>query len=145
MGPTVPCKDAWTRARDRYVEDLSEEEKFLYEQATPELLFYDASAAEKVHTSDSTSLNVTKKLQPLVAAIEQYGQAVDVFSNAYPLVMSPLWGSIRVPLYLARELGKYFERIVEMPARIGDVLPRFRVYEKLCSSHERLTQANLIA
>lgn len=97
------------------------------------------------------------KLQPLIFAIEQYGQALDVFSNAYPLALSPLWGryvtrclsvvplcvsknrrtdfvltgSIRVLLHLAREFGKYFERLVEMLARIGDVLPRFRVYENL--------------
>ena len=32
------------------------------------------------------------KIQPLVAAIDQYGKALDVFANAYPLVMSPLWG-----------------------------------------------------
>ena len=40
-------------------------------------------------------------------------------------------GSIRLLLILAREFGKYFERLVEMFARIGDVLPRFRVYESL--------------
>lgn len=145
MGPTIPCKDAWARARDRYVEDLSEEEKTLYEHASPESLFYDASAAEKVHTSNSMSLNIMNKLQPLIAAIEQYGQALDVFSNAYSLVMSPLWGSIRVLLHLAREFGKYFERIVEMLARIGDVLPRFRVYENLFPNHERLIQALSVA
>ena len=145
MGSTIPFKDAWTRAKDRYVEDLSREEKALYDHATPESIFYDASAAEKVHTFNSVSLNVMSKLQPLIAAIEQYGQALDVFSNAYPLVMSPLWGSIRVLLHLAREFGKYFERIVEMLARIGDVLPRFRVYEDLFPSHERLMQALSVA
>lgn len=36
--PTIPCKDAWARARDRYVEDLSEEEKALFENASPESL-----------------------------------------------------------------------------------------------------------
>lgn len=140
MAP-IPHEDAWIRARDRYFEDLSREERAMYEHATPESIFYDASAAEKVHRSNSVGLNVAKKLQPLIAAIEQYGQALDVFSNAYPLVMSPLWGSIRVLLHLAREFGKYFERIVEMLARIGDVLPRFRVYEDLFPSHERLMHA----
>ena len=145
MERTVPCKDAWTRAKDRYVEDLSEEEKSLFKYASPELLFYDASAAEKVHKSDSISLNIMSKLQPLIAAIEQYGKALDVFSNSYSLVMSPLWGSIRVLLHLAREFGKYFEKIVEMLARIGDVLPRFRVYENLFSSHGRLMEALSVA
>lgn len=39
------------------------------------------------------------------------------------------------------EFEKYFERLVAMFAEIGDIVPRFRVYEKLFPSHERLTQA----
>ena len=42
-----------------------------------------------------------------------------------------LYYSLRVLLHLAREYAKYFERIIDMLARIGDVLPRFRVYENL--------------
>ncbi|KAL8797124.1 MAG: hypothetical protein Q9195_000591 [Heterodermia aff. obscurata] len=150
----LPSRDAWTRARDRYVEDLSKEEKALFENASPEAILYDASAAAKVYTANSKSLNATNKLQPLIFAIEQYGQALDVFANAYPLALSPLWGrtadfvlpaSIRVLLHLAREFGKYFERLLEMLARIGDVLPRFRVYENLFSSHERLVQSLSVA
>jgi len=98
MDSAFPSQDAWTRAIDRYVEDLSEEEKRYYYQAQPETLFYDASAAENRHGAESNSRGLIEKLQPLVAAIEQYGQALDVYANAYPLVMSPLWGSIRVVL-----------------------------------------------
>ncbi|KAL9014762.1 MAG: hypothetical protein Q9180_008923, partial [Flavoplaca navasiana] len=127
MAAIIPHNDAWMRARDRYVEDLSREEKALYETASPESIFYDASAAEKLHASSSASLKIAEKLQPMIAAIEQYGKALDVYANAYPLVLSPLWGSIRVVLHLAREFGKYFERVVDMFATIGDLLPRFRV------------------
>ena len=94
----LPSPDAWTRAKNRYLEDLTHEEKQLYIQATPETIFYDASAAEKRHEASSTSRRVIHKLQPFIAAIKQYGQALDVYSNAYPLVLSPLWGSIRVLL-----------------------------------------------
>ena len=80
------------------MEDLTQEEKKLYTQATPETILYDASAAEKRHEACSTSRGLTHKLQPFVAAIEQYGQALDVYSNAYPLALSPLWGSVRVLL-----------------------------------------------
>ncbi|KAL8684681.1 MAG: hypothetical protein Q9224_006190, partial [Gallowayella concinna] len=141
MGSVIPHKDAWTRARDRFVEDLSEEERGLYKRASPETILYEASAAEKFHTSSSTGVKTADKLKPVIAAIEQYDKALDIYANAYPLVLSPLWGSIRVVLHLAREFGKYFERIVDMFASIGDVLPRFRLYEKLFPSHERLVQA----
>ncbi|KAL8970187.1 MAG: hypothetical protein Q9183_001637 [Haloplaca sp. 2 TL-2023] len=139
--PQFPYKDAWTRARDRYVEDLSKEEKASYATASPETILYEASAAEYIHSSSSSSIKITDKLRPLIAAIEQYGKALDVYTNTYSLVLSPLWGSIRIVLVLASEFGKYFDRIVDMFARIGDVLPRFRVYENLFPSHERLIRA----
>ncbi|KAL8992388.1 MAG: hypothetical protein Q9169_007138 [Polycauliona sp. 2 TL-2023] len=145
MGPVIPYQDAWSRARDRYVEDLSKEEKALFENASPESVLYGARAAEKIHSSSSGSVRFADKLRPLIAAIEQYGKALDIYANAYPLVLSPLWGSIRVVLHLAGEFGKYFERIVDMFARIGDLLPRFRLYENLFPSHERLVQALSVA
>ncbi|KAI4105620.1 MAG: hypothetical protein LQ345_007220, partial [Seirophora villosa] len=124
-----------------HITDLSKEEVDLYKAASPESIFYDASAAEKIHTSSSRGVKIADKLRPLIAAIEQYGKALDIYANAYPLVLSPLWGSIRIVLHLAHEFGKYFERIADMFARIGDLLPRFRVYENLFPSHERLVQA----
>ncbi|KAL8881226.1 MAG: hypothetical protein Q9198_001531, partial [Flavoplaca austrocitrina] len=75
MASIIPHKDAWMRARDRYVEDLSREEKALYEAASPESIFYDASAAEKARTSSSTSLKIADKLQPTIVAIEQYAKS----------------------------------------------------------------------
>ena len=128
MKRTIPCRDAWTRAVNRYLKDLSKEEQALFQHASPESLLYSASAAGKSNASKSTSVKAIGKLQPLVSAVEQYGQAIDVYANAYPLAMSPIWGSIRVVLHLAREYGKYFERLIEMFVKIGDVLPRFKVY-----------------
>ena len=90
--------DAWNRARNRFLEDLSEDEQRVYSQATPESILYDASAAEKRHAESSTSRKILEKIQPFVRAVEQYGEAMDIYSSTYPLVMGPLWGSIRVVL-----------------------------------------------
>lgn len=146
------------------MEDLSHEEKQLFLKATPEAIFYDASAAQRRHEADSISRGLLHKLQPFVVAIEQYGQALDVYSNVSPLALSPLWGSIRVlllvypfqtssgpqsdsgsQLQIAREFGKYFDKLVDMFARIGDVLPQFQVYERLFPNHERLIHALSVA
>ena len=159
MDTDFPLQDAWTRARNRYVEDLSEEEKHIYYQASLERICYDASASKKTHAVSGTARNAIKKIQPLVEAIQQYGQALDVYTNTYPLVIAPLWDSIRLLLHvsiyclsledrtkalsskLAKVFGKYFEKLVDMLARIGDILPRFRLYEVLFSSYEQLVQA----
>jgi hypothetical protein len=42
---------------------------------------------------------------------------------------------------IAGEAGKFEERIVDMLAKIGDVLPRFRRYEALFRNYERLLVA----
>lgn len=46
-----------------------------------------------------------------------------------------------VILEIAREFGKYFEKLVDMFAQIGNLLPQLSVYEKLFPHHERLTHA----
>lgn len=164
MSSQVQISDAWISARDRFVRDLDEEEQQRYFKASPESLLEDASAEEKLHATKSTTRGVMEKLQPFVAAIEQYGAAIDVYSNTYSLALGPIWGSIKVLLHvrpsttlqlfcdinvlfyqIASEFGKYFDKLVEMFARIGDVLPRFRTYEKLFSDHERLIQALSVA
>lgn len=99
---TFPSTDAWVRARDRYTADLNEDEKELYYKASLEEILYDVSAVEKLHGTRSSSRSFVQKLQPLVQAIEQYGEALDVYSNTYPLVLSSLWGSIRIALFVSK-------------------------------------------
>ena len=101
MTSPIQTSDAWIRARDRYVQDLCETEQQIYFNASPESLLDDASAAEKSHGTTSTTRRVMEKLQPLVAAIEQYGDAIDVYSNTYSLALGPIWGSIKVLLYVS--------------------------------------------
>ena len=84
---TAFIPDAWTRARDRFVEDLTEEERHLYAKATPETVLYEASALEKTKARASKTRGVLEKVQPFVESVEGYGRAIDVFANTYPLVM----------------------------------------------------------
>ena len=109
----IPSIDAWTRAHERFTEDLSLEEKELYSKATANSVFYEASAAEKAHKANSSSRKfATEKLRPLVSAIVEYGKALDVYANAYPLVLSPLWGSIRVVLHVSTKYSFLQESFV---------------------------------
>ena len=43
-------------------------------------------------------------------------------------------------MQLARECGKYFEKLADMFNDISEVLPRLRIYEQLFSNHEKLLQ-----
>jgi hypothetical protein len=73
--------------------------------------------------------NVARKLQPLIDVIQEFGAAIDVYSNAYPLVLAPLWGSIRVLLVLGQSYKGFFDVIVHALEEIGEALPRFSVSE----------------
>lgn len=96
----IETSDAWIRARDRYVEDLNGKEQQIYFRASAESLLDDASMAEKNHGANSTTRRVMDKLQPFVAAIVQYGDAIDIYSNTYSLALGPIWGSIKVLLHV---------------------------------------------
>ena len=66
-------------------------------QATPELILYEASTAEKRHQASSSSRNILEKLQPFIEAVDEYGGTMDVFANT---ATNPLWGNIRIILYV---------------------------------------------
>ena len=91
------------------MEDLTEEEKRLFTSASPQNLLVGAQSAYKKYDSSSRLRAAEKTLAPLVAVISEYGSALDVFSNAYSLILSPLWGSIRVVLQVESQyLPRYY-------------------------------------
>jgi hypothetical protein len=94
--PTEP----WKAAKAKFLENLSTEEKALFQNATLENVFYDASTAQKKH-AQSDSWLFQERLSPIVDAIDDYAKALDVFSNTYGLVCCPLWGGLRVILHVS--------------------------------------------
>ncbi len=108
MAQQLPILETWTRARDRFVEDLTDAEKQIYYKGSLEMIYYDASVAQKRHEEVSASKFLIDKLQPLVTAIDQYAEALDVHSNAYPLALSLLWGSLRIVLHVSLFVDRAF-------------------------------------
>jgi hypothetical protein len=129
MASTTPFEgrklDPWVLARDRFLEELSDPERTLFREATLENLYYNTSNLER-DDRNSKSRTVIHKLQPLVEKIEDYGKAMDAYANVAPTYLAPIWGSIRVLLVISRAYGNFYDRIIEVLGRIGDVLPRFR-------------------
>jgi len=134
--------DPWQLAKDRYLEGLDSDERALFNEATIENLYYKASNEARDEKKRKTT-SAIRKLQPLVAALKDYGEALDVYSNISPLPLAPLWGSIRVLLVFAEKYDKYYNRIVDVLGRIGDLLPRFKDYGRIfdLKKHPRLRLA----
>jgi hypothetical protein len=117
--------DAWDIARLRYLANLdSDEEKELFATATLENVYYSTSNLNIEDYKKSKSRKVIDKLQPFVNTIEDYGKAIDAFSNIQPMFLAPIWGSIRVILVVAARYSKFYDKMVETLSRIGDILPR---------------------
>jgi hypothetical protein len=132
---------AWVAARSEYIAGLDEEERRLFEDATPENLLFNATTAQTSHEQASQSRAIFRRLKPFLSVIESYGAALDVYSNIYPLALALIWGSLRVMLHLATNFNKIFDRVVDVLERIGYVLPRFRDYERVFGSHPRVIRA----
>ena len=91
----------WEAAKARFLEGLSSEEIDCFKNATPENLFYDASNTRRRYVHDSRVSLLREPLSPLIDAIDDYGKAFDVLANTYGLVLSPIWGGLRIVLHVS--------------------------------------------
>lgn len=134
----VDPADPWAIARSQYVADLSEDERILFDHATLENLLQASTEEQSSHQQQSRSREILPRLKPFLSAVEDFGTAFDVISNTYSIALAPLWGALRVILRLAQKFNAIFDRIVEIFERVGWILPRFRVYEKVFNRHPRV-------
>jgi hypothetical protein len=101
--PTQP----WEAARESFYEGLLPHERDLYSNATLENIFHDASSSQNSHIRGSRTWRLQERLAPLVESLEEYGKAMDVFVNTCPLILSPLWGSLRLVLLVSPSVYIY--------------------------------------
>lgn len=106
---TTQATNAWDLARSRFLEekkeflrDLSPIERRLYEDASMETILNEANESHQRFNQTDTLNRLRQKLKPLVNALDGYGKGLDVISNVSTVsaIMAPLWGSVRVVLYV---------------------------------------------
>ena len=105
--PTEP----WEVARLRFMEELSEEEKKQFNEASLENLSYSTDTAMKKYKQESRMQAALKKLQPFLDTIEDFSKAMDVFTNTAPLFLAPIWGSVRVVLQVSNTYVKFLQEV----------------------------------
>lgn len=133
--------DPWINARVRFCEGLSDDERKIFESTSLQTLFYSSSTAQRHHQENSRVRELSRKLNPLVEALNDYGQALDVFSNTFALYICLIWGAVRVILTILRGFEKYLTTIVGFLEHIGDILPRLTQYQALFANDQRLLQS----
>lgn len=114
------------RAKENFLDSLDDDSQLnLFDGATVEN-FYQNVADISRDDRKSKARVVGRKLQPLITAVRDLGEAMDALTNTAPMFLGPIWGSLRVVLVVAGKYKKFYERIVDTLGRIGDILPRFK-------------------
>jgi len=126
IGDIRPVDDAWSLAKTKFMDGLSEAQKAVFNEATAENLLLSANKAEQDDMKGSKTRKFFEKLEPMIMAVEDYGKALDTYANIASLYLAPIWGSIRVVLAIASVHTRYYTRIIDTLGRIGDILPRLR-------------------
>lgn len=101
--------EPWERARSLFIDQLDPHERTLFEKADLNTIYYDASVSHRQHQQSSKLQAARRRLAPLVDAIDGYGKGLDVISNA-PVAaafLCPIWGGIRVALYVSNLAEPY--------------------------------------
>lgn len=125
LDSTVFDLDPWLTAKQRFLEEISDDvERALFDTAAVENIFNGTKDASQ----DGRARLFVAKIQPLVDALGDFGSALDNFTNIAPAFLAPIWGSIRVVLVLAKRHQKFFDKLVDVLGRIGDILPRSVTY-----------------
>lgn len=131
--------EPWTNAKNRFLDSLPDDaDRQIFQEASLENLFYTASAGFQHHEFTSKIAKARKKLKPVLESLDGYSKALDVLSQSSASILCPLWGSLRIVLHLALSYEKYYDKIIDMYDRIGDLLPRFRSYQALFPTHPQL-------
>jgi hypothetical protein len=160
--------NAFETAKSKFLSSLSTQEAAtLGTPHTAEDVLTEVRNAEENHRKKSTTRRYTKKIEPFLKGVEQYGKAIDVFVNVYPEVLSLIWGSVRLTLQvrgnnswdfllyqsridilmlthlkkLAIEFIDFYEKLVDMFRRLGKSLGRFEIYARLYPTSERLKES----
>ncbi|KAL9096562.1 MAG: hypothetical protein Q9165_001049 [Trypethelium subeluteriae] len=71
-------EDPWLLVRTLYMKDLNEEEQGIFGTASPENLLDSTNAAQKSYEEQSRARSISRKLEPFINAIDQFGEALDV-------------------------------------------------------------------
>lgn len=82
--PTSASPDPWELAKSRFLQDLEPHEKDIFNNATLENIYYSTSNINRDDAEKSRIRGVSRRLGPLVSAIESYGGAFDAFTQISP-------------------------------------------------------------
>jgi len=91
----------WEDARATFLEGLSEDEENQFNGATSDNIFHLESVAHTSYLKDDKLRAASKKLYPMLEAVEDYSRVLNMYGYSADLLVSPIWGAIKAVLYVS--------------------------------------------
>ena len=86
---------AWDVAKTAFV-GLSDEDRQLFEFTTADDARLAVKDAQTLYDKEHKHRKVWRCINAIVAGVETYAMAMDVFVNTSPLFLAPIWGTVRI-------------------------------------------------
>ncbi|KAK8103185.1 hypothetical protein PG984_016331 [Apiospora sp. TS-2023a] len=142
---------AWLAAKDQFSDCLDDSASHILTRTT----IHDALAAVDVlereyavtHKSDATK----KALGSALYTISRLAPALDVFCQTEPMILCPIWGSVRLMCMVLTARLELFATVASAVQRVTEYLPRICAYAEMYNDSSTLqgilvrTFSNLIA
>lgn len=84
-------------------------------------------------------LRYLARAEPFLKCLQSYASIIEIFIQVKPEILSLIWGPIRLLLLWSSETKKSFDAILNITAKIGELLPQFQEVVELFGDKERIT------
>lgn len=126
-----PPSPLWTKALERYREELGEQEideyRTMLEAGTFEDLVNHIKNLEPPNAQEKAVIN---RLGPILKFVNDFSAFTALYFGADVKLAALVWGSIQLILRLASSTENTLQDIVDVLEELSLTLPRFRYYEK---------------
>jgi hypothetical protein len=99
---------------------------------------YDAIEELQDKQRKQDSLRYLARVDPFLKRLQSYASVIEVFVQVKPEILCLIWGPIRLLLLWSSEMKKSFDAILNITAKIGELLPQFEVVVELFGDKERI-------
>ncbi|KAF4628634.1 hypothetical protein G7Y89_g9520 [Cudoniella acicularis] len=100
---------------------------------------YDAIEELQEKQRKQDSLRYLARVDPFLKRLQSYASVIEVFIQVKPEILCLIWGPIRLLLLWSSETKKSFDAILNITAKIGELLPQFQEVVDLFGDKERIT------
>ncbi|KAJ4152231.1 hypothetical protein NW765_017740 [Fusarium oxysporum] len=143
-GPLGDTNELFGKAKDEFLSVLSPEEAATFTswtgQTTPDVLIEEAKRIAELFKDKSRSFRVYAQVSSFGESIRPYFEVLGIVVSSHPEWAAIAWGALRLILQLASNYTSFFEKLTDLLAEVGRIVPRFKDLAELVCDHSLASQ-----